>query len=98
MKTIYIDNDFKCHVTNDGTMMAVENDFFNYKCDTFIEGYRFVPEGESWMRENGVVFYGEMVSPWKDYAELDEAQRNYERQILVELESALSEIEAALGV
>jgi hypothetical protein len=25
-----------------------------------------------------------MVSPWKDYAELDEAQREYERQLLDE--------------
>ena len=28
MKTIYLDSDFKCHVSNDGTMLAVETDFF----------------------------------------------------------------------
>ena len=86
MKTIYIDSDFKCHITDDGTMTVVETDYFDGKCDTFIEGYRFVPSDESWTREDGVVFHGEMISPWKDYAELDNAQREYERQLLKELQ------------
>ena len=92
MKTIYIDHEFKCHVTNDGTMTAVETAFFDGKCDAFIEGYRFVPSGESWTRSDGVVFHGEMVSPWKDYAELDSAQREYERQLLAEYESLINEL------
>ena len=29
MKTIYIDSDFKCHLVDDGTMTAVETDFFD---------------------------------------------------------------------
>ena len=86
MRKIYIDSDFKCHITNDGAMRAVETDFFDGMCDTFIEGYRFVPSGESWTRSDGVVFYGEMISPWKDYAELDNAQREYERELLADLE------------
>lgn len=90
MKTIYIDSDFKCHVTNDGTMTAVETDFFDGKCDTFIEGYRFVPAGESWTRSDGIVFQGEMISPWKPYNELDAAQREYERQKLADAETALA--------
>lgn len=98
MKTIYIDFDFKCHTINDGTMTAVETDFFEGKCDTFIEGYRFVPFGETWTRSDGVVFHGEMITPWKPYDELDAAQRIYERQLIAEYESALAEIEKALGV
>lgn len=98
MKTIYLDAEFKCHVTNDGTMTAVETDFFDGKCDAFVEGYRFVPSSENWTRSDGKVFDGEMVSPWKDDSELDEAQREYERQLLAEYESALAEIESALGV
>lgn len=87
MKTIYIDSDSKCHVTNDGTMLEVEMpDFFAGKCDAFIEGYRYVPDGESWTRYDGVVFQGEMISPWKNYNELDNAQREYERQLLKELQ------------
>ena len=98
MRTIYIDSDFKCHTVNDGTMTAVETEAFDGKCDTYIEGYRYVPAGESWTRSDGVVFQGEMIAPWKDYAELDAAQRQYEHAQLAEYESALAEIEKALGV
>ena len=88
-RLVYLDSDFKCHVTNDGTMTAAETDFFDGKCDTFIEGYRFIPAGKSWTRPDGVVFTGEMVAPWKDYSELDEAQRQYEKQLLAEYAEAL---------
>lgn len=91
MKTIYVDSEFKCHVTDDGTMTVVETDFFDGKCDAFIEGYRFVPNGAVWTRSDGVEFHGEMISPWKDYAELDAAQREYEKQLLAEYEAALAE-------
>lgn len=89
MRKIYIDSDFKCHVANDGTMTAVETDAFDGKCDAFVEGYRFVPAGESWTRSDCVVFHGEMVSPWKDYSELEAAQREYEKQLLAEYAEAL---------
>ena len=79
MRTIYIDSDFKCHVTDDGTMTAVETDFFDGKCDTFIEGYRFVPAGEVWTRPDGKVFKGEMIAPWKPYSDLAAYQLQYER-------------------
>lgn len=99
MRTIFVDPvEFKCHVVNDGTMIEIETDFFDGKCDDFVEGYRFVPSGEEWTRVDGSVFIGEMVTPWKDYAELDEAQREYERELLRKYEQALSEIETALGV
>ena len=78
MRTIYIDSDFKCHVTNDGTMKAVETDFFDGRCDSFVEGYRYVPAGESWTREDGEVFSGEMVAPWVDYNTLVAYQHQYE--------------------
>jgi hypothetical protein len=87
---INIDSDFKCHLSDDGTMAVVETDYFDGKCDTYIEGYRFVPPGESWMREDGVIFTGEMFSPWKNYSELDTAQREYEREKLADAENALA--------
>lgn len=102
---IYIESDFKCHIRNDGAMTAVETAAFDGKCDAYIEGYRFVPGGKTWVREDGVEFAGEMVAPWKSWEELDEAQREYEREQYAavtaqnaEYEAALSEIEAALGV
>ena len=90
MRTIYIDSDYKCHTFNDGAMTAVETDTFDGKCDAYIEGYRFVPSGESWTRSDGAVFNGEMVVPWMDYTELDNAQREYERQLIVTYEKSLN--------
>lgn len=90
MTTIYIDSDFKCHISNDGTMTAVETAFFNGKCSEYIEGYRYIPAGESWTRHDGAVFHGEMIAPWKSYAELDAAQRAYERDRLADAERALA--------
>ena len=75
---IYIDPDFKCHVTNDGTMTAIETDFFDGKCKAFIEGYRFIPAGKTWIRSDGVTFQGEMIAPWKPYELLAAAQAQYE--------------------
>ena len=96
---IYIYKDFHCHTTNpDNAFREFEDKFFDGKCVTFIEGYMYIPDGESWMRSDGMVFEGKIRTPWKDYDELDEAQREYERQLLAEYESALAEIEKALGV
>lgn len=71
MRTIYIDSDNKCHVVSDGAMTAVETDFFDGKCDAFVEGYCCD------VGENGTAIY-----PWKNYEELDSVQRDYERQLL----------------
>lgn len=78
--TIYIDNDYKCHVFPADGLTAVETDAFDGKCRQYIEGYRFVPSGESWTREDGQVFHGEMVAPWRDYAILAELQSIYEEE------------------
>jgi hypothetical protein len=44
------------------------------------------------MREDGVVFSSEMIAPWKPYSELDEAQREYERQQLAEATALVNEL------
>ena len=90
MRTIYLDSDFKCHVTDDGTFASFETDFFDGKCDTFIEGYRYVPDGANYVREDGVVFRGEMIAPWKHYDTLAAAQAQYE-QTMAELTAAYQE-------
>jgi len=89
----YLDKDYKCHATNqDGTFRKVEMPFCEGKCDMFIEGHRFIPSGESWTRADGVVFTGEMVSPWKPLSELDAAQAQYERQLLGAYEALIEEL------
>lgn len=96
--TIYIDNDYKCHVSSADGRRAVETNFFNGKCPEWIESYRFVPAGETWMRGDGEVFKGEMVTPWKDLSEAYMAQTAYLERQNAQYEAALSEIEVALGV
>ena len=93
-KTIYLDAEFRCHVNNDGNMTAVATDVFDGYCDEYIEGYRYIPAGESWTREDGAVFEGRMIAPWKPWDELDEAQREYEKQEAADMKEAL----ALLGV
>ena len=96
--TVYLDSDFKCHMSPAEGLTAVETDFFNGMCPEYIEGYRLVPEGQVWTRSDGVTFRGLMISSWKPWNELDEAQREYEMELLRKYEQALSEIETALGV
>ena len=96
--TIYIDSDYKCYASVADGRRAVETNFFDGKCDEWIESYRFVPEGETWMREDGEEFRGEMVTPWKDLSEAYAAQIAYLERQNAQYEAALSEIEVALGV
>ena len=77
---IFIDSDYKCHVSNDGTMREFEVPDFDGMCPAFIEGYRYVPPGEAWTRSDGKVFKGKMRSPWRDKCLLDEFQAQYEAQ------------------
>lgn len=93
--TIYINTDFKCHTVAGDEMTAVETTAFDGKCAAYIEGYRFVPAGKTWTREDGAVFSGEMVAPWKDWEELDAAQRAYEREQAAKYTTAMGELDGA---
>lgn len=79
--TIYLDSEYKCHLETDGTMQPYETDVFDDKCKAYIEGYRLVPEGETWTREDGATFTGLMVVPWMDYSVLAAAQAGYEESL-----------------
>lgn len=92
MKTIYIDSEFKCHTASAEGLTAIETDAFDGKCDAYIEGYRFIPSGQTWTRADGAVFTGEMIAPWKPWAELDATQREFEREQYAALLSKLSEV------
>lgn len=81
---IYIDSDYKCHTTNpDDTFREVEHPFFAGKCGAFIEGYCYEPDSEN-------------IYPWKDYAELDNAQREYEKALIADMQNALNKLGVTL--
>ena len=85
MRVIYIDSESKCHTYNNGAMAAIETDFFDNKCDTFVEGYCYEVKG------NETAIY-----PWKPYDELDSAQREYEQALILDMQNALNKLGVTL--
>lgn len=90
---IYIDKDYRCHTTDDGTRTAVEVAAFAGKCSEYIESCRYIPAGESWTRSDGRVFSGEMLTLCRPLEELDAVQRAYEKRLLVEYAEVLRILE-----
>lgn len=93
MSLIYIDPIvFQCHTDQnaENTLIPYEEEYFDGKCQTFIEGYRCVPSGEIWTRSDGIAFIGKMIAPWKNYNELAAAQSQYEAD-MVQLQTAYQE-------
>lgn len=84
----YLDENHKCHKNDVGNCREFDTQYFDGKADAVIEGYMFVPAGEVAMMD-GVTVKGEQYTPWKPSAELDNAQREYERQLLAEYTEAL---------
>ena len=87
---IYIDKDYKCHAEAAEGLVAYDVPFFDGKCEQFIEGYRYIPAGETWVREDGMLFKGEMIAPFVDYVILDNAQKQAEIKKLTAQINALS--------
>ena len=92
--TIYIDSDFRCYTSDAFDRLPVETDAFNGKCRRYIEGYRFVPTGSTWTREDGEVFAGEMITPAEDIRILEAAQGAYEEAMVkvADMQAALDAI------
>lgn len=76
---IYIDEDFKCHSSNDGYMRGFDLPYFNGKCAEFVAGYRYIPDGERWERPDGVTFRGESLFLWQNYNLLEAVQNAVDR-------------------
>lgn len=74
---IYVDinNDFKCYTSSAGAMREIDLEFFDGKCKAFIEGFRCIPSTDAAGNEICTVF------AWKEYALLEEFQRQYEELI-----------------
>lgn len=89
---IYLDGDFRCHVSSGNGLTEIETDYFDEKASAFIEGYRYIPAGSTWIRSDGVEFQGEMVAPWKDWTELNAIQHEYVEQQNAELLSTIADM------
>lgn len=75
---IYLDSNYMCHLNPDKGIIEAENDFFDGKCALFIENYRFVPFGYSWKRPDGIILYGEILTPVNDCGIPLKVQQQYE--------------------
>lgn len=107
---IYIDSDYKCHVAPGEGLREFETKFFSNVPDAYVEGYRYVPSGETWVRktptydinhevvgESETEFIGEMVAPWKPWEELDKILREYEQAQNQELTAQNAELVDAMA-
>lgn len=77
MRTIYVDAENHCHVTGGDGLKAVETDYFDGKCDEYVQGYYYDVE-------NGILY------PFVPFEQLENAQREYERERLADAEEALA--------
>lgn len=90
MKTIYIDSNFMCHTTDDGTRTEIQTDYFDNLCDNSIELMRFVPNGSIWIRSDGRVIYGEFIQA-TDSPKIDAYQRQWieDQEQMEDMQNAL---------
>ena len=92
---VYIDTQYHCHTDNPNRLYReVDTRYFDGNCKTFVEGFCFVPFGESIELPDGNIIRGETRFAWKPYDELDAAQREYERQLLKESQTELFELKS----
>ena len=99
---IYIDDDYRCYAEPEDGLRECKSAFFDGKSKRLIRGYRYLPQGEKWVRGDGVVFYGEMIAPIEDPAILqlcdqqekirDSVTANSEYIVQKELEKAMEEM------
>lgn len=75
---IFIDSQFRCNLSPGEGLREIETGFFDDKCTAFVQGYRYIPAGDSWIRSDGVVFTGEMIAPAENIKWLEAAQAAYE--------------------
>jgi len=71
----------------EGLYTPVETELFDGKCGTYIEGCRYIPAGDSWIRADGQVFTGEMTAPWKDSQALEVVQALYKEMDAIQAET-----------
>ena len=93
---VFLDDQFMAHAqqNENGTFTPWTDTggFFTGKCDAFIEGFRVVPEGESWTRSDGAVFSGLMISCAVELHFALAAQAEADRQTIEGLDTAVVDL------
>ena len=84
---VFIDKDYKCHTKNLANYRLVNVPYFDGKCETFIEGFRYIPNGEKYKKETGEIITGKALLPFKDLILLETIQRLYEEFLVYKAET-----------
>ena len=58
MKTIYLDDNYMCHLEDAPGRTEVQTDVFDSIVDAAIPYYRYIPEGKEWTNSKGRVLHG----------------------------------------
>lgn len=58
MKTIYLDDNYMCHLENADGLVEIQTDVFDGTVDEVIPYYRYIPQGEEWTNSKGTVIRG----------------------------------------
>lgn len=77
--TIYIDRNNRCHLDPAPDRTQIKTDFFEGKCQEFVEGYCFRPDGGKIALPDGTELDSGAIYPWKPYEQLAQYQAIYER-------------------
>jgi hypothetical protein len=93
---LYLDGQCMAHARQDEqsarTPWEDRSGVFAGKCDAFIEGFRIVPEGQTWTREDGAAFSGLMIAPAADPKELLAAQTEADGETIAALDAMVVEL------
>lgn len=93
---LYLDENYIAHPGQDegGTRTPWEDadGFFTGKCAAFLEGYRVVPDGATWTREDGETFSGLMIAPVVNPSVLLALQAEADQATIAELDAAVVDL------
>lgn len=93
---LYLDENYRAHTQqDDGETRMPWNDaagVFAGKSADYIGGYRVVPEGATWTREDGTAFPGLMIAPAVNPSVLLAAQAEADKAAIAELDAAVVDL------
>lgn len=61
MRTIYIDDDYMCHLEDAQGRTEIQTDVFDGTVDEAIQFYRYIPQGKEWADSKGRILHGLFV-------------------------------------
>ena len=85
MRTIYLDDDYMCHLEDDGKRTEIQTDIFDGMVDGAIPFFRYIPDGVEWTDKAGRVFHGLFVQA----TDSDAIDNAIQRALIADMTEAL---------